>query len=60
VVQPDGSQLIHERLTHQDIASRVGCSREMVSRLLKDLERGQHITRDPRGLVLARKLPTHW
>ena len=29
-----------ERLTHQEMANRIGCSREMVSRLMKDLERG--------------------
>ena len=38
--QPDGTRLIAERLTQLDIANRVGCSREMVSRLMKDLERG--------------------
>jgi CRP/FNR family transcriptional regulator, cyclic AMP receptor protein len=40
VAQPDGTRLIDQRLTHADIAARVGCSREMVSRLMKDLERG--------------------
>ena len=58
--QPDGTHLIRGRLTHQEIASRVGCSREMVSRLLKDLERGQHVRRQSEGLVLGRKLPAHW
>jgi CRP/FNR family transcriptional regulator, cyclic AMP receptor protein len=32
--QPDGTRQIVERLTHQAIASEIGCSREMVSRLL--------------------------
>jgi CRP/FNR family cyclic AMP-dependent transcriptional regulator len=58
--QPDGTRWIAERLTHQEIASRVGCSREMVSRLLKDLERGRHITPRGEGLVLAARLPAHW
>ena len=35
--------VIAERLTHQAIASEIGCSREMVSRLLKDLEEGGYL-----------------
>jgi CRP/FNR family cyclic AMP-dependent transcriptional regulator len=49
-----------ERLTHQDVANRLGCSREMVSRLLKDLERGGYIAvREGRISVLGR-LPARW
>lgn len=47
-------------LTHQDIASRVGASREMVSRLLKDLEKGGYITLGVKRVTLLKKLPTHW
>lgn len=36
----DGKLAISQRLTQQDIASRVGASREMVSRILKDLSTG--------------------
>lgn len=58
---PQGTRLIAERLTHAEIASRVGCSREMVSRLLKDLERGGYLGRGEGGrLVLTRALPRHW
>jgi CRP/FNR family transcriptional regulator, cyclic AMP receptor protein len=60
VVQPDGSRLMGERLTHQDVANRLGCSREMVSRLLKDLERGGYIAvREGKISVLGR-LPARW
>lgn len=60
VAQPDGSRLMGERLTHQDLANRLGCSREMVSRLLKDLERGGYIAmREGRISVLGR-LPARW
>ncbi|WOB08489.1 Crp/Fnr family transcriptional regulator [Piscinibacter gummiphilus] len=58
--QPDGSRTIAERLTHAALASRVGCSREMVSRLMKDLERGGYLLRQGRGLVLPRPLPARW
>jgi len=57
----DGTRLIPERLTHKDIARRLGCSREMVSRQMKDLERGGHIVlRDDGGLLLKGELPMRW
>ncbi|WP_298827000.1 Crp/Fnr family transcriptional regulator [uncultured Piscinibacter sp.] len=58
--QPDGSALIAGRLTHAEIAARVGCSREMVSRLLKDLERGRYLAAEGSGWRLARSLPRRW
>ena len=59
--EPDGSRLVDERLTHQDIAARVGCSREMVSRLLKDLEAGGYVeTAADRRIRLRKSLPQHW
>lgn len=59
--QADGTQRIGTRLTHQEIASRVGCSREMVSRILKDLESGGHVRfDDERRIVLVGRLPRRW
>ncbi len=58
--QPDGTRRIETRLTHQEIASRVGCSREMVSRILKDLESGGHLRYDERRIVLVGRLPQRW
>ncbi|MDI9331708.1 MAG: Crp/Fnr family transcriptional regulator [Alphaproteobacteria bacterium] len=60
-VQGPRTMPITERITHQDIANRLGCSREMVSRLLKDLERGQYISRrKDHTLVLHPPLPVAW
>ena len=57
----DGSRVVADRLTHGEIASRVGCSREMISRLMKDLVRGAYLRVDPgRQLVLLRPLPGNW
>ena len=36
--EPDGTLLIREKVSRQDIAKMVGASREMVSRVMKDLE----------------------
>lgn len=58
--QASGMRLIAERLTHQAIASEIGCSREMVSRLLKDLEEGGYLAVVERQLVLMRELPARW
>lgn len=49
-----------ESVTHQDIASRIGASREMVSRLLKDLERGGYIEMATKRITLIKKLPNRW
>jgi CRP/FNR family cyclic AMP-dependent transcriptional regulator len=56
----DGSRALAERLTHQEMASRLGCSREMVSRLMKDLERGGYLRDEGAQRVLTRALPARW
>jgi CRP/FNR family transcriptional regulator, cyclic AMP receptor protein len=48
------------QITHQAIASRVGASREMVSRLLKDLEKGGYIELGVKRITLRKKLPARW
>ena len=60
VEQPGGTRLIEERLTHQALAHRLGCSREMVSRLMKDLEHGAYVEARDGRLALLRPLPSRW
>ena len=61
LAEDHGGQLaISQRLTQQDIASRIGASREMVSRILKDLSTGGYLTQSRTGIVLHRKPPEHW
>ncbi|HXE48200.1 MAG TPA: Crp/Fnr family transcriptional regulator [Ramlibacter sp.] len=48
------------QITHQQIANRVGASREMVSRLLKDLEKGGYIELGVKRITLLKKLPARW
>jgi CRP/FNR family cyclic AMP-dependent transcriptional regulator len=58
--QPDGRLHIAERLTQQDIADRVGASRDMVSRIFKDLTTGGYITVVDRQITINRKPPARW
>lgn len=58
--QDDGSRWMAERLTHQEMANRLGCSREMVSRLMKDLERGAYLVLDQQRYRLLKPLPQRW
>jgi CRP/FNR family cyclic AMP-dependent transcriptional regulator len=48
------------RPTQQDIANRIGASREMVSRILTDLARGGYIQVEDKQIVIRRKIPSHW
>ena len=59
-VEENGSQVIKEHLTQQDMASRVGCSREMISRILKDLRVGGYIRMDGDHMIIAKKPPSAW
>ena len=52
--------VIQEALTHKEIASRVGCSREMVSRIFSDLTAGGYLGREGRTIVILKKPPARW
>jgi CRP/FNR family cyclic AMP-dependent transcriptional regulator len=51
--QPDGdARIVGTRITKQDIAKMVGASREMVSRVMRDLTRDGVVEETRRGIVL--------
>ncbi len=56
----DGTRRIREKLTHLALAQRIGCTRELVSRILKDLESGGYIAVEDRRFMLLKKLPAKW
>ncbi len=56
----DGKNVIKQRLTQRDIASMVGASREMVSRILRDLSVGGYITIENKIITLNERLPPAW
>ncbi len=56
----EAGQLITAPLTHQDIADRVASSREMVSKILKDLRVGGYIEVINKRIILREQLPPRW
>ncbi len=52
----NGEQLVVQKLTKQDIAKMIGASREMVSRVMKDLSTQGLIEDTGRGIVLRERL----
>ena len=59
-VEQDGKQVVAQKPTQQEMASRVGASREMVSRILKDLAQGGYIEIAGKRIVINKKLPPEW
>jgi CRP/FNR family cyclic AMP-dependent transcriptional regulator len=53
----DGQLIIENRPTQQDVANHIGASREMVARILKDLETGGYITVTRKQILINEKLP---
>lgn len=55
-----GKLVVPEKLTQQDIADRVGASRDMIGKLMKDLIGGGYLAIEERTITILRKLPTGW
>ncbi len=59
-IERNGARMVPERLTQQDIAARIGGSREMVNRIVKDLTAGGYISVDAKQITVHKKLPAQW
>jgi CRP/FNR family cyclic AMP-dependent transcriptional regulator len=59
-IEAAGRRTVPERLTQNEIAARIGGSREMVSRILKDLAAGGYVAIESKQIVVLRNLPSHW
>jgi CRP/FNR family cyclic AMP-dependent transcriptional regulator len=57
---PQGLRALRERITHQAMAQHLACSREMVSRLMRDLEMGGYLEVRERWIWLLKTLPARW
>ena len=58
--QEGGGWVVPEKLTQQEIAARVGASRDMIGKLMKDLVAGGYLTVEDRRITIHRKLPLGW
>jgi len=56
----DGRLVVPLALTQQEIAQRVGATREMVGRLLRDLARGGYIKAEKGRITILRTPPPRW
>jgi CRP/FNR family cyclic AMP-dependent transcriptional regulator len=59
-VEEGGRRVVPDRLTQSEIAARIGGSREMVSRILRDLAAGGYVSIEAKQIIVHRKLPAHW
>jgi CRP/FNR family cyclic AMP-dependent transcriptional regulator len=56
----DDTHRLPEKLTQLELAQRVGCTREMIGRVMKDLTQGRHVWLDELGHLQWRRLPQRW
>ena len=59
-VQQNGKLIIPERLTQKDIAARVGASREMINRILRDLTAGGYVSVEDGRITINKAPPARW
>lgn len=58
LAKPQGDKfIIEEKLTHQEIANFISSSREMVSKILKELSDGGYISIDKKQITIHKRLP---
>ena len=56
----DGRLIVTEKLTQQEIAERIGSSRDMITRLMKDLVAGGYLGIEDRTIVILKRPPPAW
>jgi CRP/FNR family cyclic AMP-dependent transcriptional regulator len=59
-VERDGKMVIPERLTQKDLAARVGASREMINRILRDLTAGGYVSMEGGRITINKAPPARW
>jgi len=53
----EGKLVVGEKLSQQDLADMIGSSREMVSRIMKDLALSGHIRVEGKKIIISQRLP---
>ncbi|HFD12578.1 MAG TPA: Crp/Fnr family transcriptional regulator [Crenotrichaceae bacterium] len=52
--------VIHTKPTQQELANRIGSSREMVSKIFKELTKGGYIETQANSMLIKKQLPKAW
>jgi CRP/FNR family cyclic AMP-dependent transcriptional regulator len=60
LAEEQGDRRLTPPVTQQELAQRIGASREMVSRIFKELRAGGYINIVDRRIELLKKLPARW
>ncbi|MFT3955035.1 MAG: helix-turn-helix domain-containing protein [Piscinibacter sp.] len=56
----DDQRIVAQKLTQQDIADHVGSSREMISRIFKELVTGGYLRVDAGRITILKTPPAAW
>ena len=56
----NGERLVDTAPSHLEMSRLLGCSREMVSKVMKDLEKGGYLQVGRRRVMLCKVLPARW
>lgn len=59
-IKENGKHVINEKLSQQEMANRIGASREMINRIVKDLTTGGYISNEGQRMVINKPLPADW
>jgi CRP/FNR family cyclic AMP-dependent transcriptional regulator len=59
-VPEDGKRVLQDKLSQQEMANRIGASREMINRIIKDLTTGGYISVEGPRIVIHKPLPANW
>jgi len=59
-IEEEGTLVIPGKLTQKDMASRVGASREMINRILRDLTTGGYIKVEAGRITIKKTPPNRW
>lgn len=59
-IQEAGIRLLPRKMSQQELANLVGASRDMISKILKDLTIGKYIEMDEKRIVILKSPPNRW
>jgi CRP/FNR family cyclic AMP-dependent transcriptional regulator len=59
-IEREGKLVIDGQFTQQELANRIGASREMVCRIFKDLVKGGYLSMSPKQTVIEKTLPSRY